>query len=124
MTEAEPAIKAMFQTYLDGYNELDAEKLAGLHANPTIMVHCGEVFTLTDDNNVAYHESILAENAAEEHVWKMADIKIDQVAPYGGTAKLHWIAKRPDGSLMWEDCPAYLVADDGWLIWGNISSNT
>lgn len=125
MTKAESDIRSMFQAYLDGYNELDAEKLAGLHANPTVMVHRGEVFTLTEVNSVPYHESILSENAAEEHVWEMADLEIDSVAANGATAKLHWIARRPDGSVLWEDRPAYMVADDGdgWLIWGNISSN-
>ena len=60
------------------------------------------------------------------HVWEMADIQVDQVAPNGVTAKLHWIARRPDGSVLWEDRPGYMVVDDGngWLIRGNISSNS
>ncbi len=80
---------------------------------------------MDDETKLAYHETILGENAVEEHVWELADFKLDLVAPNGATAMLHWIARRPDGSVLWEDYPAYLVADDGdgWLIWGNISSN-
>lgn len=56
----------------------------------------------------------------------MAAIQVDMVAPNGAIAKLHWIARRPDGAVLWEDHPAYVVADGGagWLIWSNISSNT
>lgn len=81
---------------------------------------------MDDETKVPYHESILAENAAEgDHVWEMADLRIDQVAPNGAVARLHWIARRPDGSVLWEDRPAYVVADDGngWRIWSNISSD-
>lgn len=126
MTEAETAIRQLFDVYLDCYNCLDAQGLAALHATPSFIVHRGKVLVMNDETKVPYHESILAENAAQgEHVWEMADIKLDQVAPNGAIAMLHWIAKRPDGSVLWEDHPAYMVADDGnrWLIWGNISSN-
>jgi hypothetical protein len=127
MTEAESAIRALFDVYLDCYNRLDAEGLADLHASPSIIVHRGGVLVLNDENKVGYHETILAENAAEgEHFWELADFDMDLVAPNGATAKLHWVAKRPGGSVLWEDRPAYLVADNGngWLIWGNLSSNT
>jgi len=81
---------------------------------------------MNDRTKIPYHEEILAENAAEgKHVWEMADLNLDQVAPNGAIAMLHWIARRPDGSVLWEDRPAYMVADDGsgWTILGNISSN-
>jgi hypothetical protein len=126
MTETEAAIRDLFDAYLDCYNRLDAQGLADLHASPTVIIHRGEVLVLNDENKLSYHQAILAENAAEgEHLWELAASEIDLVAPNGASAKLHWIARRPDGSLLWEDRPAYMVADNGsgWLIWGNISSN-
>ena len=126
MTDAEAAIRELFQAYLDFYNRLEPEALAALHATPSSIVHRGQVLIMDDETKVPYHKSILAENAAAgDHVWEMADLKIDQVAPNGAVAKLHWIARRPDGSVLWEDRPAYVVADDGngWRIWSNISSN-
>lgn len=126
MPNAETAIQEMFETYLDGYNRLDAETLVGLHADPCVMVHRGEVFTITAANSLSYHQRILEENAnGGAHVWEMAAIDTDLIAPNGATAKIHWIARRPDGSVLWQDWPAYVVADDGtgWKIWSNISSN-
>ena len=127
MKDAEAAIDSLFQAYLRGYNDLDARALVALHGSPCVVVHRGRVFTLTGENSLRYHEGILAENASEgDHVWEMADIRVDLVVPNGATAKLHWIARRPDGTVLWEDRPAYVVADDGngWLIWSNISSNS
>lgn len=127
MTEAESAIRQLFDVYLDGYNRLDAEGLAALHATPSFIVHRGEVLVMDDETKLPYHETILAENAAEgEHLWEMADFELDQVTSNGAVVKIHWIARRPDGSLLWEDRPAYMVADNGsgWLIWANISSNS
>jgi len=125
MTEAESAIRQLFAEYLDAFNRLDAEMLAPLHATPSFIVHRGEVLIMDDETKLPYFQAVLSENAAYEHEWEMADIKMDLVAPNGATALLHWIARRPDGSLLWEDFPAYMVADagDGWLIWGNLSSN-
>ena len=126
MTDAEAGIREMFDTYLDCYNRLDARGLTALHAHPSHIIHRGEILVLTEDTNLPYHEKILAENAAAgEHVWELADMVLDEVAPNGAIAHLHWIARRPDGSLLWEDHPAYMVArnDDGWIILGNISSN-
>jgi ketosteroid isomerase-like protein len=127
MADAKIAIRQMFETYRDCYDRLDARALADLHGSPCIVVHRGDVLVLNDENKISYHEDILAENAAEgEHVWEMAACEVELVAPNGATAKLHWVAKRPDGSVLWEDRPAYVVADDGdgWLIWSNISSNS
>jgi hypothetical protein len=117
----------MFEVYLDCYNRLDARGLPNLHATPCIIVHRGDVLVLDDENKVSYHEVILAENAAEgDHIWEMAELVVDPVAPNGATARLHWIARRPDGAILWEDRSAYVVAEagNGWLIWSNISSST
>ena len=126
MTETENAIRKLFADYLDGYNRLDAAALSALHASPCVVVHRNEVLVLNDDNSLDWHKTLLAENDAEgDHVWEMADLQVDQVAPNGAVAKLHWIARRPDGTPLWEDRPTYVVADggDGWLIWSNVSSN-
>jgi hypothetical protein len=126
-TTNEPAIRQLFELYLDCYNRFDAPGLADLHASPCVIVHRGKVLVLDDGNKLGYHEVLLAENAAVgEHSWEMAALGIDPVTPNGATARLHWIARKPDGEVLWEDRPAYVVADDGsgWLIRSNVSSNT
>lgn len=126
-SDAEAAVRELFARYLDAYNEHDAEALAALHATPSLIVHRGEVLVMDDETNLPYQRSILAENEAEgDHVWEMADLTTDVVAANGAIAKLHWVARRPDGTVLWEDRPAYMVADDGsgWLVLGNISSNS
>jgi hypothetical protein len=124
MTEAESAIRQFFDSYGDSYDRLDAVGAAAHHGTPSFIVHRGEVIHMNDDTKVDYFRSVFSENAAEgEHFWEIADLKIDQLAPNGAVVELHWIARRPNGSILWVSRPTYMVADagTGWLIWGDIA---
>ena len=124
MTKVETEIRMFIESYGDSYDRLDAEAAAAHHGTPSFIVHRGEIVHMNDDTKVDYFRSVFSENAAEgEHFWEIAGLKIDQLAPNGAVVKVHWIARRPDESILWDSRPTYMVADDGngWLIWGDIA---
>ena len=62
-------------------------------------------------------------NAAEgEHIWEIARLDLQQPAPNGAIVTVHWIARRPEGTILWDFLDSYIVADDGtgWSILGDI----
>ena len=88
-----------------------------------LVVHLNRTVHLNDDTKLDYFNSVFSENAAEsEHVWEVAEFTMNQLASNGAIVTVRWIARRPDGSILWTSRASYMVADDGngWLIWGNM----
>ena len=117
------AIRKLFESYMEAYDRLDPVAAANHHGTPSFIVHRGEIVQINTDTAVNYFKDVFAANAVEKHYWEIVDLSIDLLARNGAVVKVHWHAKRPDGSLLWDSRPTYMVANDenGWLIWGDIA---
>lgn len=123
LLEAQAAIRQLFESYREVYDHLDPVAAANHHGTPSFIVHRGEIVHLNNDTAVNYFKDVFAANAVEDHYWEIADLTIDMLAPNGAVVNVHWHARRPDGSILWDSRPTYMVANDGngWLIWGDIA---
>lgn len=123
MTETESEIRRFFGSYTACYNRLDARCAAAHHADPSFVANRGQVVRINADTMFDYFDAVFSENAAEgEHVWEVAALDMNQMAPNGAVVTVDWIARRPDGSILWTSRATYMLADDGtgWSIWGDI----
>lgn len=123
MSVAELRIRELFNTYRDCFNRLDGRGAAAHYTTPSFVVKAGSVVRIDAQTKVGYFDSLVSGNASEgEHVWEIAGLDILQPAPNGAIVTVHWIARRPDRSILWDFLDSYIVADDGsgWLIQGDI----
>ena len=125
MNEAETTIRRMFEAYRDCFNRLDGPGASSHYAAPSFVVKNGGVVRIDLDTKNDYFDSLMARNAAEgDHVWEIAELEVNLPATNGGIVTVRWIARRPDGSVLWDFFDTYVVADDGqgqgWLILGDI----
>lgn len=123
MTETESTIRRMFNAYRDCFNRLDGPGAASHYAAPSFVVKNGGVVRFDSDTKNDYFASLMSGNAAEgDHVWEIAELAMNQLASNGAIVTVHWIARRPDGSVLWDFMDSYIVAEEagGWLILGDI----
>ena len=123
MPQQETDIRQFFETYRDCFNRLDGPSAADHYTAPSFVVKNGRVVRIDAETKVDYFNSLMSGNAAEgEHIWEIAGLDMQQAATNGAIVTVHWIARRPEGSILWDFLDSYIVADDGkgWSIMGDI----
>lgn len=123
MTEAEDTIRQMFESYRDCFNRLDGPGASSHYAAPSFVVKNDAVVRIDSDTKNDYFDSLMTRNAAEgDHVWEIAEFEVNQPTTNGAIITVRWIARRPDGSDIWDFFDTYIAADegDGWHILGDI----
>lgn len=122
-TEAEAIIRRLFDAYRDCFNLLDAPGAGSHYAAPSFVVKNGGVVRIAPETKNDYFGSLMSGNATEDHhVWEVAELEVDQPAANGAIVTVRWIARRPDGAVLWDFRDTYIAADEGegWLILGDI----
>jgi len=116
-------LRRLFDGYMDCFDRLDGPGAASYYSAPSFVVKDGGVTRFDPDEKVGYFSTLMENNAeAGEHVWEIAEFKVDRLASNGAIVSVRWIARRPDRFVIWDFWDTYVVGDegDGWRILGDI----
>ena len=116
-------LKSLFDGYMDCFERLDGPGAAAYYSAPSFVVKNGGMTRFGPDEKSDYFSGLMESNAeAGEHVWEIGEFNLDLPAPNGAIAKVRWIARRPDRTVIWDFADTYVLGDDGdgWRILGDI----
>jgi len=116
-------LRRLFDGYMGCFDRLDGPGAASYYSAPSFVVKSGGVTRFDPDEKVGYFSALMDSNAeAGEHLWEIAEFRVDQLASNGAIVNVRWIARRPDRSVIWDFWDTYVMGDDGdgWSILGDI----
>jgi hypothetical protein len=102
---------------------LDGDAAAAWYAAPAFVVKNGRIERFDQTEKGSYFAALMAANASHgEHAWQIAGFHADVPTDNGAVVTVHWVATRPDGSIIWNFADTYIVArtDEGWRILGDV----
>jgi hypothetical protein len=116
-------LQRLFEGYMDCFNRGDGPCAAAYYSAPSFVVKDGEVTRFESGEKVAYFTALMEANATSgPHKWEMDSFEVALPAANGAFATVRWIARRLDGSVIWDFKDTYVVVDtrQGWRILGDI----
>lgn len=117
------AIREFFDGYMECFDRLDGSAAAAYYSAPAFVVKNGGVTRFEAHEKVHYFSSLMESNAAADvDRWEIADFSVARPATNGAIATVRWIARGPDGSVIWDFEDTYVLGDsgNGWRILGDI----